>query len=178
MRMDDQSPRPSGTTSHGETTVQSRQWAGLTWSPWMNFDEAARGHNIPSTPGLYRFRGHGQVGLLYIGEGVNRRRRLKTLNRARRMDPAFYLEWTAGTKRPHRGHYCAPYLRQCEDAASACSEVSWTFETFEDQSERRAIEDKVIAQHVEEVGAAPPCQHGGAGLAHYLATLEIHAGLA
>ncbi len=110
----------------------------------MNFDEAARGHNIPATPGLYRFRAQGQVGLLYIGEGVNRRRRLKTSSRARRRDPALYLDWVAGTKRPHRGHYCAPYLRQCEDAASAYSEVSWTLETFEDRRQRRAIEDKVI----------------------------------
>jgi hypothetical protein len=163
-----QRQRAMGTSAHTAITLQSQQWAGLTWSPWTIFDEAADGHNIPAAAGIYRFRIRGHSGLLYIGEGANLRRRLKVLNKARRMDPAHYLSWPPGTKRPHRGHYCAPYLRQCEDAMSACSEVSWSIETFEDKGQRRAVEARVIAQHIEEVDAAPPCQYGGAGLSGYL----------
>jgi hypothetical protein len=103
MRMNDAQPvilqrrRAMGTSAHRAITLQSQQWAGLTWSPWMVFDEAADGHNIPAAAGLYRFRIRGQSGLLYIGEGANLRRRLKVLNKARRMDPAHYLSWPPGT---------------------------------------------------------------------------------
>jgi hypothetical protein len=47
----------------------------MSWTAWHAFDEAVREDQIPSTGGIYRFRSRGEPGLLYIGEGGNRRRR-------------------------------------------------------------------------------------------------------
>lgn len=101
---------------------QAPDWGGLSWSEWQDFDEAHRGDVIPATPGIYRFRARDEPGLLYIGENGDaggRRVRLDDLARGRkRHPPEFYLNWRAAglAERPHRGHYAAPYMRQCKYA--------------------------------------------------------------
>ena len=98
---------------------QAPSWGGLSWSRWLDFDKAHRGHLIPATPGIYRFQTRGEPGLLYIGKSgnaVGRRARLDDLARGlKHHPPGFYLNWrTAGlAKRPHRGHYVA---RTCASA--------------------------------------------------------------
>jgi hypothetical protein len=47
---------------------QATDWGGLSWSGWLDFDEAHHDHLIPATPGIYRFRVRDEPGLLYIGE--------------------------------------------------------------------------------------------------------------
>ena len=47
---------------------QAPGWGGLPRSGWLDFDKAHRGHLIPATPGIYRFRARDEPGLLYIGE--------------------------------------------------------------------------------------------------------------
>jgi hypothetical protein len=152
---------------------QAPEWSGLSWSRWQDFDEAHRGKVIPATPGIYRFRARGEPGLLYIGESGNaegRRARLDDLARGRkRHPPEFYLSWRAAglAKRPHRGHYAAPYMRQCEDAGCH-DEVSWALEEHPEMTERRAVEARLIQLHREVMGFDPPIQHGGRGVAAYL----------
>ncbi len=70
-------------------------------------------------------------------------------------------------KRPHRGHYAAPYVRQCEDAGCHV-EVSWALEEHPDKTDRRAAEERLIQLHREVMGVDPPIQHGGRGVAAYL----------
>ncbi len=152
---------------------QAADWGGLAWSLWQDFDEAHRGKVIPATPGIYRFRAQDEPGLLYIGESGNargRRARLDDLARGRkRHPPEFYLNWRAAglAKRPHRGHYAAPYVRQCEDAGCHV-EVSWAMEEHPDKTERRAVEGRLIQLHREVMSVDPPIQHGGRGVAAYL----------
>ena len=152
---------------------QAADWGGLSWSQWQDFDEAHREKVIPATPGIYRFRARGEPGLLYIGESGNadgRRARLDDLARGRkRHPPEYYLNWRdAGlTRRPHRGHYAAPYVRQCEDAGCHV-EVSWALEGHRDKTDRRAAEERLIQLHREVMGFDPPIQHGGGGVAAYL----------
>jgi hypothetical protein len=152
---------------------QAADWGGLAWSEWHCFDEAHHGNLIPATSGIYRFRTRGEPGLLYIGESGarrGRRARLGALARGRKRHPAdFYLNWrVAGlTKRPHRGHYAAPYLRQCEDDG-CCVEVSWALEEHPESAQRRAVEARLILLHRETTGVDPPIQYGGRGVAAYL----------
>jgi hypothetical protein len=152
---------------------QTPCWGGLSWSEWQDFDEAHRGKVITATPGIYRFRARGEPGLLYIGESggrTGRRGRLGSLARGMRRHPAdFYLDWRAAglAKRPHRGHYAAPYMLQCEDAGCHV-EVSWALEDHPDETERLAVEARLIQLHREVVGVDPPVQHGGRGVTAYL----------
>jgi hypothetical protein len=151
---------------------QAEDWGGLSWSAWCAFDEAVHEGQIPSTGGIYRFRSRGEPGLLYIGEGGNRSRRLRTLARMRRRHPAaYYLAWPSGTKRPHRGHYAAPQLRRCDDDGCVV-EVSCAIDVHADRAARRSVESRLIRQHFDEVGHEPPCQHGGSGMTAYLAQRE------
>jgi hypothetical protein len=152
---------------------QAADWGGLSWSQWHDFDEAHRGNLIPATPGIYRFRARDEPGLLYIGESGDaggRRARLDDLARGRTRHPAgFYLNWRAAglARRPHRGHYAAPYVRQCEDDGCRV-EVSWSLDEFQEQIGRRAAEARLIMLHRETTGIDPPIQHGGRGVAAYL----------
>jgi hypothetical protein len=152
---------------------QAPDWGRLSWSGWQDFDEAHRGKVIPVTPGIYRFRARGKPGLLYIGESGGRRgrrARLGRLARGMKRHPAdFYLKWRAAglAERPHRGHYAAPYMSQCQDAGCRI-EVSWARHEHPDQAGRRAVEAKLIQLHREVMGFDPPIQHGGRGVATYL----------
>ena len=147
---------------------QAADWGGLSWSEWHAFDQAVAEDRIPASGGIYRFRSRGEPGLLYIGEGADRRRRLRTLERHSTARPArYYLVWTAGTKRPPRGHYAAPYLRLCRDAACIV-DVSWAIPVHADQADRRQVEACLIRQHHDEAHGDPPWQHGGRGMASYL----------
>jgi hypothetical protein len=152
---------------------QAAGWGGLSWSPWYDFDQAHCEQLIPATSGLYRFSASGHPGLLYIGESGaagGRRARLDDLARGRRRHTAdFYLNWRENglAKRPHRGHYAAPYLRLCEDAGYAV-EVSWALGEHTDTSDRRAVEKRLIRQHQADTGWTPPIQYGGAGVIAYL----------
>ena len=152
---------------------QAPGWGGLSWSGWLDFDKAHRGNLIPATPGIYRFRTRDEPGLLYIGESGaagGRRARLDDLARGRkRHPPEFYLNWRAAglAKRLHRGHYAAPYVRQCEDAGCQV-EVSWALEEHPDKAARQAVEARLIRLHREVMGVDPPIQHGGRGVVAYL----------
>src|SRR5260370_15790262 len=90
----------SSNTTPAVGHTQAADWGGLRWSEWQDFDEAHRGHVIPATPGIYRFRANGEPGLLYIGESGDaggRRARLDDLARGRkRHPPEFYLNWRGG----------------------------------------------------------------------------------
>jgi len=147
---------------------QADDWIGLSWSHWHDLDQAVRDHLIPVTAGLYRFRARGEPGLLYIGEGANRRRRLRTLARYRNAQSAsYYLCWPAGARRPFRGHYAAPFIRLCEDAGCVM-EVSWAADVHANRIARRKVEACLIREHLARVGREPPCQRGGRGVAAYL----------
>jgi hypothetical protein len=152
---------------------QAADWGGLSWSGWLDFDKAHRGHLIPATPGIYRSRARDEPGLLYIGESGEaggRRARLDDLARGRKRHPAsFYLHWRAAglAKGPHRGHYAAPYMRQCEDAGCHV-EVSWALAEHPEKTEQRAVEARLIQLYREAVGFDPPIQHGGRGVDAYL----------
>jgi hypothetical protein len=111
--------------------------------------------------------------LLYIGETGQkggRWARLDDLARGRnRHPPGYYLGWRAAglSQRPHRGHYSAPFFRMCED--DGCHiEVSWALEEHPDQSERKAVETRLLQLHRHAAGIDPPVQHGGRGVAPYL----------
>jgi hypothetical protein len=153
--------------------LQAPGWGGLSWSEWRDFGEAHRGSLIPATPGIYRFRARDEPGLLYIGESGGRRGRrgrLESLARGMRRHPAdFYLNWRAAglAVRPHRGHYAAPYMLQCKDAGCQI-EVSWALEEHPEETERRAVEARLIRLYREVMGFDPPIQHGGRGVAAYL----------
>lgn len=152
---------------------QATDWGGLRWSGWQDFEEAHRGKVIPATPGIYRFRARDEPGLLYIGESggrTGRRGRLGSLARGMRRHPAdFYLNWRAAglAVRPHRGHYAAPYVRQCQDAGCGI-QVSWALEEHPDTTERRAVEARLVELHRQAMDVDPPIQHGGRGVAAYL----------
>jgi hypothetical protein len=172
----EQAPRPCSMSHMTESTAadpQAANWGSLSWSPWHDFDQAHQQDLIPPTSGLYRFRSRGEPGLLYIGESGSeggRRGRLDALARGRRRHSAdFYLDWRANglLKRPHRGHYAAPYFRLCEDAGCAV-EVSWALFEHPDTKDRRAAEERLIRQHRTDTGWTPPIQYGGAGVAAYL----------
>ena len=148
---------------------QKTDWGGLSWSGWCPFAQAIAENCIPKSGGIYRFRGREEPGLLYIGEGANRRRRLRALELHSKAHPAeYYLNWPHGTKRPHRGHYAAPFLRMCRDAGCVV-EVSWAMDVHADLAERRRVEARLIGQYRDEAQADPPWQHGGLGMVTYLA---------
>ena len=152
---------------------QADDWGGLSWSGWRAFDQAVTEDWIPATGGVYRFRSRGEPGLLYVGEGVNRRRRLRTLELHSKAHAArYYLEWPAGTKRPHRGHYAAPFLRLCRDAGCVV-DVSWAIGVHADRAVRRAVEACLIRQYHDEAHGDPPWQHGGRGMPAYLARRDL-----
>jgi hypothetical protein len=146
----------------------------VAWSGWHDFDQAHSASLIPPTSGLYRFRAREDTGLLYIGESgarKGRRSRLGAMARGMmRHPPDYYLHWRdAGLpRRPHRGHYAAPYLRQCRDAGCRI-EVSWSIGEFTDDGERLRTEDRLIGLHQQVTGWDPPAQHGGRGMDAYLA---------
>jgi hypothetical protein len=145
------------------------QWAGMSWAPWQQFDEAVAASAVPATPGIYRFRTQDESALLYIGIGGNRRRRLRTLRRwSRKGSDAFVRR--LGEKRPFRGHYAAPALARCEEAGCHV-EVSWSLGTIPDRQERESVESALIARHRRETGADPPWQYGGRGIGPYLVAL-------
>jgi hypothetical protein len=152
---------------------QAADWGGLSWSQWQDFDEAHRSDVIPATPGIYRFRARDEPGLLYIGESgeaKGRRGRLDDLARGmRRQEASYYLNWRAAglAERPHRGHYAAPSMRQCEDAGCHI-EVSWALEEHPETTERKAVEKRLIQLHRDVMRFDPPIQHGGRGVAAYL----------
>jgi len=83
----------------------------------------------------------------------------------------YYLNWEGLARRPHRGHYAAPYLRQCQDAGCKI-EVSWSLPEFPDKAERRQKEHELIVAHRRVVGADPPVQHGGEGTAAFVERLS------
>ncbi|HUY45904.1 MAG TPA: nuclear transport factor 2 family protein [Streptosporangiaceae bacterium] len=148
---------------------QADDWGGLSWSGWRAFGQAVTEDWIPSTGGVYRFRSRGEPGLLYVGEGAGRRRRLRTLELHSKAHPArYYLEWPAETKRPHRGHYAAPFLRLCRDAGCVV-DVSWANGVHADRADRRAVEARLIRQYHDETHGDPPWQRGGRGMPAYLA---------
>lgn len=153
---------------------QSSRWAGLHWSPWHDLDAAHQEKLIPATPGLYRFRVPGVPGLLYIGESGARRgraARLDALARGRRRhSPGYYLNWRANglARRPHRGHYAAPYIRQIEEATGCTAEISWARDEHPDRAERKAAEVRLLAAYRQATGGDPPVQHGGRGMAEWL----------
>jgi hypothetical protein len=119
------------------------------------FDQAVREDQILSTGGIHRFRSRGEPGLLYRGEGGNRRRRLCTLARMRRRHPAaYYLVWPSGTRRLYRGHYAAPQLRRCGDDGCVV-EVSCAIDVHADRVARRSVEARLIRRHFDEVGHEP-----------------------
>jgi hypothetical protein len=148
---------------------QANDWAGLSWSGWYAFDLAVADDRIPASGGIYWFRSRGEPGLLYIGEGANRRRRLRILELRSKAHPAsYYLDWPDGTKRPHRGRYAVPFLRMCRDVGCVV-DVSWANDVHADQVDRRAVEARLIRQHRDVGQCDPPWQHGGRGMAAYLA---------
>jgi len=161
-----------GAVSHDD--LQSRRWAGLDWSPWHDFDDAHREKLIPATSGLYRFRSPGVPGLLYVGESGargGRAARLDDLARGRRRrTPGYYLNWRANglAKRPHRGHYAAPYIRQTEEATGRTVEISWACEQHPEKAKRRAAEARLLAAYRDATGGDPPIQYGGRGMAQWL----------
>lgn len=148
----------------------NRSWGGVTWSPWVSFDEAQLPAEVPTTPGLYRFRTAGDETLLYIGIGANRRRRLRTLHRWAAKGSAAFVR-VPGQKRPFRGHYAAPALARSREAG--CSiEVSWMMDEIADKTERERVEASLITRHLTEAGAFPPWQHGGKELDDYLRGIQ------
>jgi hypothetical protein len=164
----------SGSATGSHDDPQSRRWAGLAWSPWHDFDAAHQKKLIPATPGLYRFRAPGIPGLLYIGESGargGRAARLAALARGRcRHSPDYYLNWRANgiAKRPHRGHYAAPYIRQAEEATGRTVEISWTRDEHPDDTQRKAAEARLLAMYRHATGGDPPVQNGGRGMAEWL----------
>ena len=136
---------------------------GLSWSGWLDFDKAHRGHLIPATPGIYRFRARDEPGLLYTGESGDvggRRARLGDLARGTQAQSGKLLSQLAG------GRSCQataprslrrPYMRHCEDAGGHV-EVSWALEEHPEKTERRAAEARLIRLHREVVGVDPPIQ--------------------
>ena len=154
------------------------QWAGMRWAPWQEFDDAAVAvavaSAVPASPGIYRFRTHGEQNLLYIGIGADRRRRLRTLRRWSRKGSHAFMR-RLGEKRPFRGHYAAPALARCEEAGY-CVEVSWPLGIFPDRQERENVERTLIEQHRRETGKDPAWQYGGRGVESYLANKSLPAG--
>jgi hypothetical protein len=152
---------------------QGQRWGDVAWSDWHAFNAPAV-KMIPATSGLYRFRALDEAGLLYIGESgavKGRRSRLGALARGMmRHPPGYYLQWReAGLpRRPHRGHYAAPFMRQCKDAGCQI-EVSWSQDTFPEDTWRLETEERLVSLHRQMMGADPPVQHGGRGMDAYLA---------
>jgi hypothetical protein len=152
---------------------QADSWGGVFWCGWEAFDRAVIENRIPESGGIYRFRSHGESGLLYIGEGANRRQRLKKLETYSKARPArYYLEWPTGTPRPHRGHYAAPFLRLCRDIGRV-AEVSWTIGVHPERGSRKALETYLICLYYDEVHSYPPWQFGGRAMAAYLVERQL-----
>lgn len=152
---------------------QVDSWGDVSWCEWDAFDQAVTENRIPASGGIYRFRSRGESGLLYIGEGADVRRRLQTLEKHSRAYPArYYLEWRAGSPRPYRGHYAAPFLRLCRDAGCVV-EVSWTIDVHAERGSRRALETYLIRQYYDEAHSYPPWQFGGRVMAAYLVERQL-----
>lgn len=152
---------------------QADNWGGVPWCTWETFGRVAAENRIPASGGVYRFRSHGEAGLLYIGEGADRRRRLLTLEKQSRAHPArYYLEWPAGSPRPHRGHYAAPFLGLCRDAGCVV-QVSWTIDVLAERGSRKALEAHLIRLYYDEAHSYPPWQFGGRAMAAYLVERQL-----
>jgi hypothetical protein len=127
----------TGGVSTRVKNLQATDWGGFLWTAWLPLTNVTRTH-LPPTAGLYRFRCRDEAGLLYVGEGANRQRRLGALIRARAkgLPPSYYRGYEPG-HRPHRGHYAMPCI--VEHERRGCTvELSWTTEVVEDLVKRRA----------------------------------------
>lgn len=152
---------------------QADNWGGVSWCEWDVFDQAVANDRVPASGGIYRFRSCGESGLLYIGEGADRRQRLLPLEKFSRTHPArYYLEWPDGSPRPFRGHYAAPFLRLCRDIGCMV-EVSWTVDVYAEHESRKALETFLIRQYYYEAQSYPPWQFGGRAMAAYLAERQL-----
>lgn len=152
---------------------QADSWGGVSWCGWDVFDQAVAEDRIPASSGIYRFRSRGESGLLYIGEGADRRQRLRLLEKYSRAHPArYYLEWPDGSPRPYRGHYAAPFLRLCRDIGCLV-EVSWTIEAHAEPESRKALETCLIRQYYDEAHSYPPWQFGGRAMAAYIVERQL-----
>jgi hypothetical protein len=152
---------------------QADNWSGVSWCVWDAFDLVVTDNRIPASGGIYRFRSRGESGLLYIGEGADVRRRLLTLEKHSKACPArYYLEWRVGSRRPHRGHYAAPFLRLCREVGCVV-EVSWTIDVHAERGSRKALERYLIRQYYDEAHSYPPWQFGGRAMAAYLVERQL-----
>jgi hypothetical protein len=155
------------------SSQQADSWGSVSWCGWEAFDRTVSEDRIPASGGIYRFRNRGEPGLLYIGEGSDRRRRLQTLEKYSKAHPArYYLEWPAGDPRPFRGHYAAPFLRLCRDIGCVV-EVSWTIDVHAEPGSRKALETSLIRQYYDEAHSYPPWQFGGRAMAAYLVERQL-----
>ena len=111
--------------------------------------------------------------MLYIGEDADLRRRLGILDIRSKEHPAeYYLDWPPGTAHPHRGHHAAPFLHPCRDAGCAV-DVSWSIDVPASQADRRRVEARLIGQYYGLAHVGPAWQHGGRGMAVYLASIPV-----
>lgn len=118
--------------------VQGPGWCGHCWSGWLQVSEAVR--MLPlAAAGLYRLRGRGLPGLLYVGQGKFRGRLAAHLAKAR---------FTAGA--------------QGEIFAGVSSlECSWVVGDAWLPHQRLELENDLIAAHVLSTGTAPAAQFLG-----------------
>ncbi len=138
-----------------ENDVQSPSWEKYAWSAWHLLDEV----RCTDSPGLYRLRCNGQVGLLYIGEtGDSIRSRFGQLRKA--MQYAAEGRYAAKGKvggPPHVAGGCV-WKHVC---AGRVIEVSWIESPDLDKRERKGVECDLIAAYRRRMGVSPTCQFAG-----------------
>lgn len=128
-----------------EAGIEADDWLGFEWSPWYQLHPDSDELTNPSTdPGLYRVRHDVYDGLIYIGEsGRSVRGRIRALIRGVFDEEMPYSD----------PHTASPSLWAIANEYGPGFEVSVaTPPAAEDDQQRKAIEDALIAVHRRETG--------------------------
>ena len=130
------------------------EWGRLSWSQWIPLDASAAGYRtvVPNQPGLYRVRGEGLRGLVYIGQtGRFLRERIRAL--------------AAGVYRSKNDppwndpHTAAPALWAFRHEDGISFEISIAVCEV-DVQKRQCWEDMLLYLHRRELGESTFCNHG------------------
>lgn len=117
---------------------QGEGWAGHAWSAWTPLAPDA-GRMLPPGNGIYRIRGAGRPGLLYVGEGLVRARLLT-----------------------HSRKLSDPENEQGQVfAAAAPLECAWVLNESWLHHHRLELENDLIASHLLATGTIPAAQFLG-----------------
>ncbi|WP_338452542.1 GIY-YIG nuclease family protein [Niallia oryzisoli] len=132
-------------------TYLSDTWGGITWTPWLTFNQVMKTKKLlPTSPGMYRIKPVGQSHLMYVGQtGRNLRERLTDLIRNTNKEQMPFND----------PHTAAPSLWAWKDAEGWEFECSVAIVEMTKEN-REGLECFLLWKYRVEMGESTFCNHG------------------